>query len=183
MARTRHRGTRCCSALWRASARAGQSGCRIRLAASCPGWGRGGRTNRARHPGVSPSSQSEDAIRAGGPAPLGWRRRRRPRRVRLGRDRSSAAGTLRRRHVSRKAAASSSQPALSRSTARKKQVSSWSSGQTPATKGCPSPSIPDRCHPVTSSVTGRRRRCAHSVHLMRGFSQRPRTHSWAQTGR
>ena len=40
------------------------------------------------------------------------------------RDRSSAAGRLRWRQVSRNAAASSRQPALSKSTARKKQVSS-----------------------------------------------------------
>jgi hypothetical protein len=35
---------------------------------------------------------------------------------------------------------------------------------------------------MTSSVTGRNRRLGHSAHLMRGFSQTPRTHSLAQAG-
>jgi hypothetical protein len=44
------------------------------------------------------------------------------------RDRSTAAGRFRRRHAWRKAAASWRQSALSKSTARKKHVSSYSSG-------------------------------------------------------
>src|SRR3990172_4486412 len=35
---------------------------------------------------------------------------------------------------------------------------------------------------MTSSVTGRNRRLGHSAHLIRGFSQMPRTHSFAQAG-
>ena len=46
----------------------------------------------------------------------------------------------------------------------------------------PSSSWPDRCQRMTSSVTGRNRRLGHSAHLMRGFSQMPRTHSFAQAG-
>jgi hypothetical protein len=38
------------------------------------------------------------------------------------------------------------------------------------------------CQRITSSVTGRKRRCGHSAHLIRGFSQMPRTHSLAQAG-
>ncbi len=44
------------------------------------------------------------------------------------RDRSSAAGRFKRRAASRKAIASSRQPALSKSTARRKHVSFWRSG-------------------------------------------------------
>ena len=43
-------------------------------------------------------------------------------------------------------------------------------------------SAPDRCQRMTSSVSGRNRRCGHSAHLMRGFSHTPRTHSFAQAG-
>ena len=81
-----------------------------------------------------------------------------------------------------KAVESSSQPALSKSTAKKKHVSSRSIGYTPATKRSPASSEPERCHRITSSVTGRNRRLGHSAHLMRGFSQMPRTHSLAQAG-
>jgi hypothetical protein len=35
---------------------------------------------------------------------------------------------------------------------------------------------------MTSSVTGRNRRCGRSAHLIRGFSQIPRTHSFVQAG-
>ena len=38
------------------------------------------------------------------------------------------------------------------------------------------------CQRMTSSVTGRNRRCGHSAHLIRGFSQMPRTHSLAHAG-
>jgi hypothetical protein len=98
------------------------------------------------------------------------------------RERSSDAGSCSRLHASRNATASSRQPDLSKSTARKKHVSSRSSGYTPATKDSPSRSYPDRCQRMTSSVTGRNRRWGHSAHLMRGFSQMPRTHSFAQAG-
>src|SRR6185436_17299173 len=80
------------------------------------------------------------------------------------------------------ASASSCQPFLSKSTARKKHVSSSSSGYTPATNGCPSASFPDRCHRTTSSVTGRNLRLGQSAHLTRGFSQTPLTHSFAHAG-
>ena len=81
-----------------------------------------------------------------------------------------------------KAVESSSQSPLSKSTAKKKHVSSRSIGYTPATKRSPASSQPERCHRITSSVTGRKRRFGHSAHLMRGFSQMPRTHSLAQAG-
>jgi predicted nucleic acid-binding protein len=71
---------------------------------------------------------------------------------------------------------------LSKTTARKKHVSSSSMGYTPATNGWPSASRPLRCQRITSSVTGRNRRCGHSAHLIRGFSQMPRTHSFAHAG-
>ena len=35
---------------------------------------------------------------------------------------------------------------------------------------------------MTSSVTGKNRRCWHSAHLIRGFSQMPRTHSFEHAG-
>ena len=35
---------------------------------------------------------------------------------------------------------------------------------------------------VRASVTARRRRCGHTAHLTRGFSQMPRTHSFAHAG-
>jgi len=66
--------------------------------------------------------------------------------------------------------------------ATKKHVSSKSIGYTPATNGCPAVSRPERCHRMTSSVTGRNRRWGHSAHLIRGFSQRPGTHSFAHAG-
>lgn len=40
----------------------------------------------------------------------------------------------------------------------------------------------DRCQRMTSSVTGRRRRCGQTAHLTWGFSQTPRTHSFAHAG-
>src|SRR5438477_7392730 len=92
------------------------------------------------------------------------------------------AGTSVRRQVSMNALESSNQPPLSKSTAKKKDVSSKSIGYTPATKRCPASSHPERCHRITSSVTGRKRRFGHSAHLMRGFSQMPRTHSLAHAG-
>ena len=52
----------------------------------------------------------------------------------------------------------------------------------PPTKGCPVLSRPKRCHRITSSVTVRNRRCGQSAHLIRGFSQMPRTHSFPHAG-
>ena len=43
-------------------------------------------------------------------------------------------------------------------------------------------SRPDKCHRMASSVTGRKRRCGQTAHLMWGFSQMPRTHSFAHAG-
>lgn len=40
----------------------------------------------------------------------------------------------------------------------------------------------DRCQRMTSSVTGRKRRCGQTAHLTWGFSQTPRTHSFAHAG-
>jgi hypothetical protein len=75
------------------------------------------------------------------------------------RDRSRAALTRKCTHVSRNATASSCQFALSKSTARNQHISSCSSGYTPATNGWPVSSCPERCQRMTSSVTGRNRRC------------------------
>src|SRR2546430_15923519 len=48
------------------------------------------------------------------------------------------------------------------------------------TKSRPRASRPERCQAITSLVMGRNRRFGQSAHLIRGFSQRPRTHSLAQ---
>ncbi len=85
MARARHRGRRCCPARGVASAGAMRSGCRIRLAASCPGSERAGRTSPGRCRAGAPWPRSEDASRAGAPAQPERRPRRRARRVRLAR--------------------------------------------------------------------------------------------------
>ena len=61
-------------------------------------------------------------------------------------------------------------------------MSRRAAADTHPTKACPWSSRPDRCQRMTSSVTGRNRRCWHSVHLTRGFSQTPRTHSLAHAG-
>ena len=47
---------------------------------------------------------------------------------------------------------------------------------------CPNRSFPDKCQRMTSSVTARKARHAQSAHLIRGFSQIPRTHSLPQAG-
>ena len=52
----------------------------------------------------------------------------------------------------------------------------------PATNGLPASSCPDKCHRMTSSVTGRKLRSEQSPHFTRGFSQTPWTHSFAQAG-
>ncbi len=143
-----------------ASAAAARSGSRIRLSAACPDWERAGRTSPVRCRAAVPSSRSAGASRVCAPGRPEWPLRRRARHGRPvpERDRSSAAGSFSRRHVSRNAAASSCHPSLSKSTARKKQDSSCSIGYTPATNGWPPSSWPDRCQRMTSSVTGRKRR-------------------------
>ncbi len=65
------------------------------------------------------------------------------------RERSRDAGMHHSRHVSRKAAQSSCQLALSKSAARNQQVSSRRSGYTPTTI------LPSRCARIASSVSGR----------------------------
>src|ERR1017187_2667222 len=57
-----------------------------------------------------------------------------------------------------------------------------SMGYTPMTKSRPKSSLPDRWWRTTSAVTGRKRRFGHSRHFMRGFSHKPRTHSFAHAG-
>ena len=129
-ARGGHRGRRCCPARAVPSAAARRSGCRILPAASCPDSERGGRTNPGRCPGAPPSSRSGRATRAVAPARPEWPPRRRTRRARLarsvtarGRPEGSGGDTLRERPRHPRAS-----PALSKSTARKKHVSSRSSG-------------------------------------------------------
>jgi len=46
----------------------------------------------------------------------------------------------------------------------------------------PRSSLPERCQRITSSVTARKRRFGQSAHLILGFSQTPRTYSFAQAG-
>lgn len=70
------------------------------------------------------------------------------------RERSSAAGTSSRAHVSKYASASSRQRSPSKSTARNQQRSSRSIGYTPMTNGSPRSSAPERCQRTTSSETG-----------------------------
>ena len=52
----------------------------------------------------------------------------------------------------------------------------------PMTKLCPWSSLPERCRRMTSGVIGTKARLGQSAHLIRGFSQIPRTHSFAQAG-
>ena len=113
-----------------ASAAATRSDCRSHLAAACLDSGRTGRTSRVRCPADAPSSRSGCGSRAFAPARQEWPLRRtatRARRCRSAiapaRPADSAGGTS-----PGTPSQSSRQPLLSKSTARKKQVSSRSIG-------------------------------------------------------
>ena len=120
----------CCPVCAPPSGAAEQSGFQILLAASCLDSATAGRTKSRPISGrlsivsvrtCDPSRRASAAAMASSKKSQTWA-------PRPERDRSSAAGRLRWRQASRNAAASSRQPALSKSTARKKQISPCSKG-------------------------------------------------------